>query len=189
MATHKIAGNLQIGGIYECNFGSYKSIHGGTTEKRDEADSNKLDYRIPNEMIKSRPVVVISKHRGVCTVIPVSTTPEKAHKNPKKDLIKNGICVPLQGFIPTTHFYDSTTPCWGVCYSAQTIDIGRLRDIFDKSTQKYVSASVTPNILLKLRFGVVKAIGLPSLVPPVVAEEISSESLTSPVVAEETSLQ
>lgn len=91
LATHKIAGNLQIGGIYECNFGSYKSIHGGTTEKRDEADSNKLDYRIPNEMIKSRPVVVISKHRGVCTVIPVSTTPEKAHKNPKKDLIENGI--------------------------------------------------------------------------------------------------
>lgn len=165
MAERKISGNLQIGGIYECNFGSYKSTVGGITEKRDEADCNDLNYRIPNEMIKCRPVVVISKHRGVCTVIPVSTTREKENRNPKKDLVENGICVPLQGLIPTTHFYDSTTPCWGVCYSAQTIDIGRLRDIFDKNTQKYVSANVTPEVLLKLRFGVVKAIGLPSLVP------------------------
>jgi uncharacterized protein YifN (PemK superfamily) len=189
LAEHKIAGNLQIGGIYECNFGSYKSINGGTTEQRDEADSSKLDYRIPNEMIKCRPVIVISKHRGVCTVIPVSTTREKEHKNPKKDPIKNGICVPLQGFIPTTHFYDSTTPCWGVCYSAQTVDIGRLRDIFDKSTGKHVSASVTADILLKLRFGVVKAIGLPSLVPQIVAEEVSSATSDPQVVAEEISLQ
>lgn len=164
MAVHKIEGNLRIGGIYECNFGSYKCTSGGHTEKRDEADGNDLNYRIPNEMIKRRPVVVINKHRGLCTVIPVSSTREKEHRNPKKDMAHVGICVPLQGHIPKTHFYDDS-PCWGVCYAAQTIDIGRLRDIYDKNTSSFVKATVPPEMILKLRFGIIKAIGLGSLVP------------------------
>ncbi len=163
MATLRIAGNVRIGGIYECNFGSYMCVNGGVTESRLDADENNLNYRIPNEMIKRRPVVVINKHRGLCTVIPVSSTREKPHRNPKKDVVEQGICVPLQGFIPRTHFYDNR-PCWGVCYAAQTIDSGRLRDIFDKNTSSYVKAAVPPEMLLKLRFGVVKAIGLASLI-------------------------
>lgn len=164
MALHKIRGNLRIGGIYECNFGSFKCTSGGHTEKRDEADDSDLNYRIPNEMIKLRPVVVINKHRGLCTVIPVSSTREKEHKNPKKDVVNMGICVSMQGHIPKTHFYDDS-PCWGVCYAAQTIDIGRLRDIYDKTTKTFVTATVPSELLLKLRFGVVKAVGLTSLVP------------------------
>lgn len=164
MAVHRIAENIRIGGIYECNFGSYKCVNGGLTESRADADEADLNYRIPNEMIKRRPVVVINKHRGLCTVIPISSTREKPHKNPKKDVVNQGICVPLQGYIPITHFYKND-PCWGVCYAAQTIDIGRLRDIYDKNTSLYVKATVPSEMLLKLRFGVIKSIGLESLVP------------------------
>lgn len=79
-------------------------------------------------------------------------------------MVHVGICVPLQGHIPKTHFYDDS-PCWGVCYAAQTIDIGRLRDIYDKNTSSFVKATVPPEMILKLRFGIIKAIGLGSLVP------------------------
>lgn len=164
MALLRISGNVVIGGIYECNFGAFKNRAGGVTNSRDEADDSDMNYRIPNEMIKRRPVVVIKKHRGLCTVVPVSATREKLHKNPRKDLVNQGICVPLQGHIPVTHFYTGG-PCWGVCYAAQTIDAGRLRDIYNKNTSSFESAFVSADVLLKLRFGIIKAIGLESLIP------------------------
>lgn len=164
MAIRRISGNVRIGGIYECDFGSYKKINGGLTVSRDEADDTDLNYRIPNEMIKRRPVVVISRHKGLCTVVPVSATEEKAHKNPKKDMIIQGVCVPLQGHMPQTHFYTSGC-CWAICYAAQTIDIGRLRDIYNRDVSEFVRTTVSSEMLLKLRFGVIKAIGLSSLVP------------------------
>ena len=166
---------MNVGGVYECNFGSYKSTitDEEITHIRDDADDNNLNYRIPNEMIKCRPVVVIKRHRGLCTVVPVSATREKEHRDPRKDLVLQGICVPLEAYIPRTHFYVGK-PCWGVCYAAQTIDAGRLRDIFDKNTGKFVSATVPSEMLLKLRFGIIKAIGLESLVPPGEVERINS---------------
>lgn len=164
MAERKISGNVRIGGIYECDFGSYKAKNGGVTVLRDEAVCDDLNYRIPNEMIKRRPVVVVSKHRGVCTVVPISTTKEKQPKNPKKDLIENGICIDFKGLIPKTHFYDPETPCWAVCYAVQMIDIGRLRDIYDQDEQKHLTVSISAEMVRNVRFGIVKAIGLPSLV-------------------------
>lgn len=166
---------MRVGGIYECNFGSYKSLVSGeeVTHSRDDADEENLNYRIPNEMIKRRPVVVIKKHRGLCMVVPVSATREKPHKNPRKDQVEQGICVPLSAWIPQTRFYTGKD-CWGVCYAAQTIDIGRLRDIYDKNTGTFVNAMVSDEMLLKLRFGIVKAVGLESLVPSTEEERINS---------------
>lgn len=164
MAQLKISGNVTVGGIYECDFGAYRSVGNGVTHSRDNAVDSDMNYRIPNEMIKRRPVIVISKHRGLCTVVPVSATREKVNRNPRKDLVHQGICVSLQGYVPETHFYDGRDN-WGVCYAAQTIDSGRLRDIYDRTTGSFKKSVVPPELLLKLRFGVVKAIGLPSLVP------------------------
>lgn len=99
MAILRIKGNVRIGGIYECSFGQFKkiaSLGGGLTPSRDDADESDLNYRIPNELIKKRPVIVISKHRGLCTVVPVTGTKE-LHKKPEKVPENMGIHVQLQG--------------------------------------------------------------------------------------------
>lgn len=86
MSKTKIAENVKIGHIYECNFGLYKKIDGsGETSNAIEASDGDLNYRIPHELIKKRPVIVIGKHRGLCTVVPISTTFED-HKKEKKYL-------------------------------------------------------------------------------------------------------
>lgn len=166
MAILRIKNNVKIGGVYECSFGSFKKLlehGGGVTNQRGEADESDHNYRIPNELIKKRPVIVISKHRGLCTVVPVSGTKELNTK-PGKVPETMGIHVQLQGHIPTTHRYEDK-PCWGLCNLAHTIDSGRLRDIYDENTKGFIVSAVSQEMLIKLRFGVMRSIGMGSLIP------------------------
>ena len=167
MAILRIKDNVKIGGIYECSFGSFKRLiseGGGLTHSRTEADESDLNYRIPTELIKKRPVIVISKHRGLCTVIPVSGTKE-LHSKPAKVPESMGVHVQLQGHLPITHKY-MDIPCWGLCNLAHTIDSGRLRDIYDENAKLFFKGAVSPELLLKLRFGVMRSVGMGSLIPP-----------------------
>ncbi|HTG56479.1 MAG TPA: type II toxin-antitoxin system PemK/MazF family toxin [Niabella sp.] len=164
MAQLKIAGNVRIGHIYECDFGLYKKPDGTVTDNRDEACTDDYNYRIPNEMIKKRAVVVIGKHRGIYLVVPISSTKETAVR-PDKEPESKGFHIKLteQDF-PVTSRYQAGTERWAKSNLIEAVDGGRLRDI--RSDQGHLSAhKITDETLRKIREGVMIAIGLRDLIP------------------------
>lgn len=171
MARLKINGNVKIGCIYECNFGLYKEkgTSTGTTKDRNLADINNLNYRIPNELIKRRPVIVVSKHRGLCIVVPISTTKE-THKKETKVPENQGIHVKLSpnDFPVGSHQYDNQVDMWAKCNLVTCIESGRLNDLFagvDENNNKiFLDAFKIPeDTLQKIREGIVKSIGFDGL--------------------------
>lgn len=172
MAQLKINGNVKIGHVYECNLGLFKrnalptapDYTQQTTDDRTLAAENDYNYKIPNELIKNRPVIVIGKHKGQYIVVPISSTKEidkKEHKNPDNV----GFHVLLQqGDMPVTDHYDATRNRWAKSNLVTTVDGGRLRDLFDRGTQRFVPAhKVSDDTLLKVRHGVLISIGLRDL--------------------------
>lgn len=168
MAILKIKGNVKIGGIYECDFGLYKEIGTVTnvTKSAENADINNLNYRIPNELIKRRPVVVISKHRGLCLVVPISTTKE-VHRKESKIPENQGIHVKLteNDFPANSYYYSNKVDMWAKCNLVTSIDSGRLRDLYsgkDSEGKKvFLDVFTIPEeTLLKIRHGIIKSIGL-----------------------------
>lgn len=169
MAQLKIAGNVKIGHVYECIFGLFKSttqpqapdfIQETTTDKASAVDDD-YNYRIPNELIKKRPVIVIGKHRGLYIVVPISTTREtdkKEAKNP--DVV--GFHVKLEdNDMPVTSRYAAGEERWAKSNMLATVDGGRLRDLYEPKTRRSVVAhKVSDATLLKVRHGVLISIGL-----------------------------
>jgi uncharacterized protein YifN (PemK superfamily) len=165
MAKLKINGNVKIGGIYECHFGSYKhkTIAGQTTNDPVEASVNDYNYPIPLEIIKKRAVVVIAKDRGLCTVVPISSTKEKFTK-PSKDPVAKGIHILLGNDFPTTHHYQ-TKDRWAKSNLVRTIDSSRLTDIYCSNHGGFIQThQISEEILRKIRYGVIIHIGLRDLV-------------------------
>ncbi|MDF5456929.1 hypothetical protein HKB36_06810, partial [Vibrio parahaemolyticus] len=159
MARLKISGNVRIGHIYECEFGLFKHTDGvSTTSNRDFACEDDYNYRIPNEIIKKRAVVVIGKHRGLYLVVPISSTKEtdkKPHKNPEV----TGLHTKLQaGDFPETHHYEVGKERWAKSNLVCSVDGGRLRDIFNRNTNGFIPAhKVSDETLKKVREGVLIA--------------------------------
>ena len=164
MAQLQINGNVRIGHIYECEFGLYKKINGGNTAKKEEAVINDYDYRIPNEMVKKRAVVVVGKHGGGYLVVPISSTKETAKKKDKEPEAKGfHIKLSTEDF-PETERYLSSTERWAKSNLVTSIDGGRLRDIYDKKTRKYIAAhKISDETLKKVREGIVISIGMNDL--------------------------
>lgn len=181
MAQTRVAGQIRIGHIYECEFGLFKKGAEGTdtTVVRDEADDTAYNYRIPNELIKRRAVVVIGKHRGLYLVVPVSSTFEngpKPHKVPEN----SGLHVQMGDDFPVTARYTAGKPRWAKSNLVQAVDGGRLTDVFDQKTRKNIPAhQVSENTLLKIRYGVMISMGLGKMVPaeePAPVEEAPQEA-------------
>ncbi|AWA97908.1 type II toxin-antitoxin system PemK/MazF family toxin (plasmid) [Vibrio harveyi] len=160
MAQLRINGNVRIGHVYDCNFGQFKKQGGGTTVRRDEALID-YNYRIPNEIIKTRLVVVIGKHRGAYIVVPISATKEEAKKREKEPEFQ-GFHVKLEHTdIPTTPRYPYGVDRWALCNLVTTIDGGRLQDLYHSEEKCLLQAQkVSDDTLDKIRKGVVIAIGL-----------------------------
>ena len=164
MSQLKIAGNVKIGHVYDCIFGEFKNINGGTTSNRDEAVLD-YNYRIPNEIVKNRLVIVIGKHRGQYNVVPVSSTKEIAKRKDKEPEFK-GFHVMLDvNDIPTTPRYSYGVHRWALCNLVTTIDGGRLRDLYNSKLKKSVpSQKVSDDTLKKIREGVIISIGMRDLI-------------------------
>ena len=168
MAMLRINGNVKIGHIYECDFGMFKkneSPQSGEIQKvtkhKDEATDDDYNYRIPNELIKKRPVVVVGKHRGQYMVVPISST-EETDKKPAKNPEKVGIHVLLQhGDMPVTGRYTLEKKRWAKSNLLTTIDGARLTDIYDIEKQDFIAPQkISDETLLKIRHGVIISIGL-----------------------------
>ena len=186
MARVIVKDNIRIGHVYECIFGLFKKLphyigddpdSPATTTLKHEAVENDYDYRIPNELIKKRAVVVIGKNSGQYVVVPVSST-QAIHKKPRKYPEALGLHVRLlEEDLPNAGKYADTKPRWAKCDLVTTVDGGRFRDIYDECSQRHVTAhAVTADTLRDIRYGVMRAIGLRDLIPSVAA---APEALSS----------
>ncbi len=165
MAQLKITGNVRIGHIYECEFGFFKHTNGiNVTSNRDEAIEDDYNYKIPNEIIKKRPVIVIGKHKGLYIVVPISST-EETHRKPHKNPENTGLHTRLQAIdFPETHHYRTNITRWAKSNLVSSVDGGRLRDIFNHNTRAFVPAHrISDDTLKKVREGVIIAIGMRDL--------------------------
>ena len=174
MARLKIHGNVKIGHVYECSFGLFKHVDGiNTTDKRNYASEVDYNYRIPNEMIKKRAVVVIGKHRGLYLVVPISSTEEthhKKHKNPELTGLHTKL---LQEDFPETHHYEAGRNRWAKSNLVCSVDGGRLSDIYNKNIGALINAhKISAATLKKVRDGVVIAIGMRDLIATHVDEVV-----------------
>ncbi len=165
MAQLKVAGNVRNGYIYECFLGNYKSNSEGTTTNRDEACETEYNYRIPNEMIKKRPVVVIGKHRGQYLIVPISSTKE-THKKVQKEPENTGLHTKLQADdFPETHHYAAGKDRWAKSNLICAIDGGRLRDIYNNNVSGHIPAhKITDESLRNIREGVIIAMGMRDII-------------------------
>lgn len=165
MAQLRINGNVKIGGIYECDLGLYKhkSINNQCTKEVHEAADNDYNYPIPLEIIKKRVVVVIAKDKGLCTIVPISSTKEK-FKKASKDPVAKGIHILLGDEFPTTHHYEPKDR-WAKSNLVRTIDSSRLTDIYCQNAGGFIQTyQLSENTLKKIRHGVIIHIGLRDLV-------------------------
>lgn len=173
MAQLKIAGNVKIGHIYECELGLFKRRQPAageplaTSDKNDAVDDD-YNYAIPNELVKKRLVVVIGKHKGQYIIVPISSTKE-THRQEHKEPEKRGFHILLSaGDMPVTTRYIAGRARWAKSNLVMTVDGGRLRDIYDPSVRRCIAAhAVTEATLARIRYGVMISIGLGSLVPEI----------------------
>lgn len=161
MAKIKVEGNIKIGFIYECIFGNFKNKDSlETTIDSKDADDENYDYRIPLEIIKKRAVVVIGKFKGQYIVIPISSTEDKNGK--KESAESRGFHIRLKNNdLPLVGKYAESKVCWAKCNLITTVDGGRLRDIYDPSSKKYVNAhEMTSDSMNAIKLGIMKIIGI-----------------------------
>ncbi|MBV5339868.1 MAG: type II toxin-antitoxin system PemK/MazF family toxin [Deltaproteobacteria bacterium] len=113
----------------------------------------------PPEVIKKRPVVVISPRRNnfqVCTVIPLSRTSPNPIEKHHHRLDPASLPKSLSG-------RDS----WAKCDMIMTVSLSRLDRIQDGrgpgGVRKYTTGKLTPEDFRAVRIGILYAIGLNSL--------------------------
>jgi len=112
----------------------------------------------PPEMIEKRPCVVISKrrtNRGLCVVVPISSTPSK---NPKAIVV----AMPMQKY-PFLR-----RDGWAKCHAPSTVSIARLSMMRDPSTGRGLDTRntvVDAADLASVRRGVARFIGALATAP------------------------
>jgi len=98
-------------------------------------------FKVP-EMVKQRPVVVVSKTsthwRGLCTVVPFSTTEPKPTL-PWHVLVLNN---PLHGHLPPNHPFGRVTISWVKCDMLCTVAFERLTRVHRRVNGKRDYAGV-----------------------------------------------
>ena len=160
MAKSRVKGNIKVGCIYMCDFGKFKCKNGsGVTADVTDSDVSDYNYRIPTEIVKKRPVVVIGKHRGLYLTVPISSKKE-IHKKDHKTPENTGKHVKLEGNdFPVTSYYSSTKEQWAKSNLVSSVDGGRITDICDGD--KYIDSFKVPDkTLKKIREGVIISIGM-----------------------------
>lgn len=164
-----IIGNIKRGDILECNFGNYKEMLGEDGQSVLGSDGNVIfdrthfDTRIPHEMRKTRPVLVIGDHKGQYLVVPISST-EDTHNNPRKTGVARGFHIQLAAdVIPVTHFYEAGITRWAKANMVQSVDRYRLTSIYCKKSRTHLHVKVGKETLKEVQEALIRAIGLPDL--------------------------
>lgn len=113
----------------------------------------------PPEIVKKRPVVVVSPRRNnfqVCIVVPLSKTPP----NP---IEKHHHLLGLSSLPKSLKSRGS----WAKCDMLMTVSLGRLDRIIDgrgpNNARKYIVGKVTPEDFKAIKIGILYAVGLNSL--------------------------
>jgi len=83
----------------------------------------------PPEMVKRRPVAVVSRTathwRGLCTVVPLSTTDPKPQMSWHVLMLSN----PLHGHLPESHAFGKPDIVWAKCDMLYTVGFERVTRI------------------------------------------------------------
>ena len=113
----------------------------------------------PPEIVKKRPVVIVSPRRNnhqVCTVIPLSTTAPNPIEKHHHCINPSSLPKSLRGSIT-----------WAKCDMIMTVSLSRLDRILDGKgpggARKYTTGKLTAEDFKSIRMGILYAIGLNSL--------------------------
>lgn len=156
-----LSGNIKRGDFLECNFGDYKQVM--AADGAVSFDRAHYDSKIPHEIRKTRPVVVIGDHKGQYLVVPISST-EDTHNQAHKTGAAKGYHIQLEATeFPETSFYEAGVVRWAKVNMVQTVDRYRLQSIYCKTQKGYITGKVTPATLRKIQEALIKVIGLPEL--------------------------
>lgn len=153
----KIKTNPRRGDIFECLFGNYEPLNLASPDGPFRKDN--YDRRIPNEIRKKRPVVIVGERKKQFLVVPISS---KQDTHPKQHRTGEavGLHIRLNGNeIPETAQYVAGTVCWAKTDLIQSVDEERLRE-FRLQDGTHTTGKVTPKILQAIQKGVMRAIGL-----------------------------
>ncbi|MFZ7321324.1 type II toxin-antitoxin system PemK/MazF family toxin [Comamonas jiangduensis] len=173
-----ISKNPKRGDIYECLFGHFLPVDPAQPQGPFRKDN--FDYRIPNEIRKRRPVVILSDRSGQFIVVPISTREDIAKKAHKKAEAQ-GIHVRIpEGAIPETGFYKKGTLCWAKADLIQTVDVKRLRE-FPKGDGTHVTGAVDGKTLQEIQDAVLRALGLKEKNRLTNSQKQTDESVEEPV--------
>jgi uncharacterized protein YifN (PemK superfamily) len=145
----------------ECHFGNYMEVigEGGETTY----DRSHFDSRIPHEIRKTRPVVIVGDHKGSYVVVPISSTLD-THNNPRKTGVGRGYHIELrEGEMPVTHFYEAGLQRWAKANMVQAVDRYRLASIYCRKQKRVVQAEVSQETLRLIQEAVVRVIGLSAM--------------------------
>lgn len=153
----KINKNPTRGDIYECIFGNYVPVDQAFPQGPFRKDL--YDVRIPNEMRKRRPVVIVGERKKQFLVVPISSledTHPKAHRT--GEAVRLHIRLD-EDEVPVAPGYIQGTVCWAKTDLVQSVDEERLRE-FRLDDGTHVVGKVSAEKLLQIQEGIMRVIGL-----------------------------
>ena len=179
----KISTNPRRGDVYDCILGNYDPVDAAQPDGPFKKDN--YDFRIPNEMRKRRPVVILGDRNKQLLVVPISAL-EDRHKNPKKTGEAKKLHIRLKGDeTPVTATYIQGIPTWAKADLIQSVDEERLRE-FRLADGTYVRGSVSPETLRAIQEAVMRHIGLTEWVEEKqTPQEWATEASSAPSLATE----
>lgn len=147
-----ITSNPRRGDIYDCIFGNYLPIESGS------GDITAYDYRIPNEMRKRRPVVILGERNKQLLVAPISSTKD-THKQGHRTGEALGLHIKMRGNeIPEAGIYIQNIDRWIKADLIQSVDIKRLRE-FRLRDGTHVKGVISRETLMELQLAVIRFLG------------------------------
>jgi len=155
-----ISYNPDVGEVLICDFGQF----------RDPPLTPAFDGRLPPEMIKRRPVVVLSsKISRACIVVPLSTTLDKAK------LAKGmHVEVPKQAIPELAYFTPETR--WAKSDLVSQVSHERLYMLRDPSRSHTHKHHLSRELVAEIQKAVIKSISASWLLAPAIDETINKQA-------------
>jgi len=151
-----ITTNPTRGDIYDCLFGNYLPLD--PSQPTGPFDKTAYDHRIPNEMRKRRPVVVLGERNNQLLVAPISSTRD-VHKKPHRTGEALGFHIKLTGNeIPDNGFYTIGVDRWVKVDLIQSVDVKRLRE-FRMPDGSHMTGQLSRQTLAEVQLAVLRVLG------------------------------